>query len=234
MEASIVIASGDYRDGVLYVEDIGFPPAESSSNARADFGDINTFGGLHNLSLKLSEKLKSHEECNKDGMIIFVSEMWLDDVIVLHKFRTMLQGYAQCPPIAFILCGHFLSFPENLTSVQKLKDGLKDLADLIMQFPDIKEFSKFIFVPGLDDVGSPKILPRSPLPKYLTEDFRKNIPGAIFTTNPCRIQYCTKEIVVLRENTLTKMCRNALHFPQEGNIYDHVSFIALIFAYTHY
>lgn len=229
MESSIVIASGDYKDGILCIEDIGFPPAEPSSNSQADFGDANTFGGSNNLSLKLSEKLKHHEESNKDGMIIFVSEVWLDDVTVLRKFKTMLQGYSEYPPIAFVLCGHFLSFPANMTSVQKLKEGLKNLADIIMQFPDIKESSKFIFVPGHDDVGSPKILPRSPLPKHITEDFRKNVPGAIFTTNPCRIQYCTKEIVILREDILTKMCRNALYFPREGNIYDQVSFTALTF-----
>ncbi|KZC06691.1 DNA polymerase epsilon subunit 2 [Dufourea novaeangliae] len=221
MEASIIIASGDYRDGILYVEDIGFPPAESSSNSRVDFGDSNTFGGSHDLSLKLSEKLQSYEESNKDGMIIFVSEMWLDDVTVLHKFDTMLKGYSEYPPIAFVLCGHFLSFPANITSTQKLKKGLKDLADIITQYPEIKQSSKFIFVPAPDDVGSPKILPRFPLPKHLTEDFRKHIPGAVFTTNPCRIQYCTKEIVVIREDILTKMCRNTLHFPQEGNIYEH-------------
>ncbi|XP_043258078.1 DNA polymerase epsilon subunit 2 [Colletes gigas] len=221
MEASIVIASGNYRDGILYVEDIGFPPAESSINARVEFGNANTFGGSNDLSLKLSEKLKHIETSNKDGMIVFVSEMWLDDAIVLRKFRTMLEGYSACPPIAFVLCGHFLSFPANVTSIQKLKDGLKDLANLIMQYPDIKESSKFIFVPALEDVGSPKILPRSPLPKNLTADFRRDIPGAVFTTNPCRIQYCTKEIVVLREDILTKMCRNTLHFPREGNIYDH-------------
>ncbi|XP_076290202.1 DNA polymerase epsilon subunit 2 [Lasioglossum baleicum] len=221
MEASIVIAGGEYKDGMLFVEDIGFPPAESSSNARADFGDSNIFGGSHNLSLKLSEKLKSYEESNKDGMIIFLSEMWLDDVTVLHKFRTMLEGYSEYPPIAFVLCGHFLSFPANITSTQKLKEGLKNLADIIMQYPDIKESSKFIFVPAPDDVGSPKILPRSPLPRHITEEFRKIIPGAIFASNPCRIQYCTKEIVVLREDILTKMCRNTLQFPREGNIYDH-------------
>ncbi|CAK9807637.1 DNA polymerase epsilon subunit 2 [Anthophora plagiata] len=221
MEASIVIASGEYKDGILHVEDLGFPPAESSNNARSDFGNLNTFGGSHNCSLKFSEKLKSHEENNKDGMIIFVSDMWLDDLTTLHKFKTMLEGYSEYPPIAFVLCGRFLSFPTNISSTQKLKEGLKDLTDVIMEYPSIKQTSKFIFVPAPDDVGAPKILPRSPLPKHLTEYFRKNIPGAIFATNPCRIQYCTKEIVVFREDILSKMCRNTLLFPQKGNIYDH-------------
>ncbi|XP_076749484.1 DNA polymerase epsilon subunit 2 [Xylocopa sonorina] len=221
MEASIVIASGDFRDGVLHVNDIGFPPAESSNNARVDFGNANTFGGTHDISLKFSEKLKAHEEGNKDGMIVFVSEMWLDDEIVLRKFKVMLEGYSEYPPIAFVLCGHFLSSPTNISSAQKLKEGFKSLANIITQYPEIKENSKFIFVPASDDIGAPKILPRLPLPRHLTEDFKKNVPGAIFATNPCRIQYCTKEIVVLREDILTKMCRNTIHLPQHGNIYDH-------------
>lgn len=184
MESSIVIVNGNFQEGVLHVENIGLPPAESSNNARVDFGNSNTFGGSHNLSLKFSEKLKIFEESNKDGMIVFVSEIWLDDVTVLRKFKTMIEGYSECPPIAFVLCGHFLSFSTNISSKHKLKKGLKNLADIIIQYPDIKQTSKFIFVPAPDDIGSPKILPRSPLPKHLTEDFRKNIPGAIFTTNP--------------------------------------------------
>lgn len=221
MEGSIVIANGNYKDSILHVEKLGFPPPESSNNARVDFGDANTFGGSHNISLKLSEKLKSLEESNKDGMIVFISEMWLDDEIALRKFKIMLEGYSQYPPIAFVLCGHFLSTSTNTSSPQKLKDGLKELADIIMQFPGIHQTSKFIFVPATDDVGSPKILPRLPLPKNLTKDFKNSIPGAIFATNPCRIQYCTKEIVILREDILTKMCRNTLHFPSQGSIYDH-------------
>ncbi|KAF3421490.1 hypothetical protein E2986_08250 [Frieseomelitta varia] len=221
MECSIVIANGDFHDGVLYVKNLGFPPAESSNNARVDFGNANAFGGPSEFSLKLSEKLKTYEESNKDGMIVFVSEMWLDDKTVLRKFKTMLEGYSEYPPIAFVLCGHFLSFPAKSSSGQKLVEGLQNLADIIMQYPDIKRDSKFIFVPAINDIGSPKILPRLPLPNNLTEDFRNNIPGAIFATNPCRIQYCTKEIVVLRGDILTKMCRNTLHFPFQGNIYDH-------------
>ncbi|KAG7204356.1 hypothetical protein KM043_002169 [Ampulex compressa] len=221
MEGSIVIANGIYKEGILQVEDIGFPPAESSNNSRVDFGDANTFGGPHNLSLKLSDKLKIHEEANKDGMLIFISELWLDNATVLQKFKTMLEGYSEFPPIAFVLCGHFLSFPSNVTSAQKLKEGFKNLAELINQYPDIRETSKFIFVPAPYDLGAPKILPRGPLPQCLTKEFSKTVPGAIFATNPCRIQYCTKEIVVLREDILTKMCRNTIYFPSEGNVFDH-------------
>lgn len=46
----------------------------------------------------------------------------------------------------------------------------------------------------------------------------QRIPNGVFTTNPCRIQYGTKEIVVLREDIVTKMCRNAIHFPSTDDI----------------
>lgn len=156
-------------------------------------------------------------------MIIFVSEFWVDNNRVLEKFQMMLDGYNDFPPVAFVLCGDFLSFPPNVTSAQKMKEGFTRLAEIINRFPDIKKNSQFVLVPGPYDLGSPKILPRGPLPHSLLEGFINRVPNTILASNPCRIQYCTKEIVVLREDMLTKLCRNTLKFPSEGNIYDHVS-----------
>lgn len=223
-----MIVNGIYKDDVLYVERIGFPPVESSESLRSDFGDINTFGGPHKVSLKMSEKLQLHEAANQDSMIVFIAELWLDVPNVLDKFKTILEGYTDYPPVAFVLCGNFLSFPTNITSAQALITGFKCLADLIARYTNLKESSKFVFVPGPQDIGSPKILPKPPLPKCIIEEVTKVIPNAIFTTNPCRIQYCTKEIVVLREDMLTKMCRNALRFPKE-DIFKRVSSASWIY-----
>lgn len=223
MEGCIIIVNGIYKDNMLHVKTVSFPPIELSESSRSDFGDSNTFGGPHNLSLKMSEKLQVHEETNQDGMIVFIAELWLDIPNVLQKFKTVLEGYMDYPPVAFVLCGHFLSFPTNVTSAQALITGFKNLVDMITNYDVVKESSKFVFVPGPQDLGSPNILPKPPLPKCIIEEVTKEIPNAIFTTNPCRIQYCTKEIVVLREDMLTKMCRNALRFPKEENFFKHVS-----------
>lgn len=67
---------------------------------------------------------------------------------------------------------------------------------------------------------------RPALPDYVSEEFRKRVPKSVFATNPCRIQYCTQEIVVFREDILTKMCRNCVHFPETGDISTHVSLLA--------
>jgi hypothetical protein len=67
-----------------------------------------------------------------------------------------------------------------------------------------------------------------PLPKLITGEFQQKIPSSIFTSNPCRIQYCTQEIVVIREDLVTKMCRNTIHFPTSGEIPEHVSIKSLV------
>ncbi|XP_011155477.1 DNA polymerase epsilon subunit 2 [Solenopsis invicta] len=231
MEGCIVIANGIYKDDVLHVKNINLPPIESSESLRSDFGDTNTFGGPHNISLKMSEKLRVHEENDQDGMIVFIAELWLDVPHILQKFKTILEGYMDYPPIAFVLCGHFLSFSTNTTSVQALLTGFKNLIDIIAQYTNVIESSKFVFVPGPHDLGSPKILPKPSLPKYIIEEVTKVIPNAIFTTNPCRIQYCTKEIVILREDMLTKMCRNALRFPKEEHFFKY--FAKAIISQSH-
>ena len=59
---------------------------------------------------------------------------------------------------------------------------------------------------------------RPPLPEVIRNEFTQRVSKSIFTSNPCRIQYGTKEIVVLREDILTKMCRNAIHFPTSDDI----------------
>ncbi|XP_011498563.1 PREDICTED: DNA polymerase epsilon subunit 2 [Ceratosolen solmsi marchali] len=215
MEGSIVLAKGRYVEGILQVDNIDFPPPDSVENSRVNFGDSNTFGGSHPTSLKLSEKLKAYEEANKDNFIIVISEFWVDSEIVLSKFKVLLSGFSESPPTAIVLCGHFLSFSMTVTSVKKLKEGFKRLAAIIAEFPVIQKNTSLILVPGPYDLSAPNILPRAPLPKYVLEDLLKILPNTYLATNPCRLQYCTKEIVIFRENMLSKLCRNTLHYPKK-------------------
>lgn len=223
-EGCVVLVTGDFDDRILVVKTIGFPPFESSAQSRAHFNTANTFGGSHPVSLKLSEKLKLYEEKHSEEIIVLISELWLDNQIVLEKFRSMLEEFCTSPPLAFVICGNFLSFPPNVTSAQKLKEGFKRLSDVVNAFPPIVKDSKFVLIPGPYDPGAPRILPRPPLPGFVVEDFVKTIPGTILATNPCRIQYCTKEIVVFREDILHKLCRNTFQYPEAGKVAEDVSF----------
>lgn len=84
---------------------------------------------------------------------------------------------------------------------------------MIADHQRLKEHSRFLFIPGPDDIGDLKhfsdfldvfsifimleqelllflgpsnALPRCSLPKYITEEFQNHIPNAVFLSNPCR------------------------------------------------
>jgi len=46
------------------------------------------------------------------------------------------------------------------------------------------------------------------MPEYVTEEFRRLVPRCVFTTNPCRIQYCTQQIHIIRADGLMKKTAN--------------------------
>ncbi|XP_075387203.1 DNA polymerase epsilon subunit 2 isoform X2 [Tenrec ecaudatus] len=185
-EACFVLAEGWFEDQVFHVNAFGFPPTEPSSTTRAYYGNINFFGGPSTTSVKTSAKLKQLEDENKDAMFVFISDVWLDQVEVLEKLHTMFS------------------------------ESLKTLADIICEYPTIHQSSRFVFVPGPEDPGFGSILPRPPLAESITSEFKEKVPFSVFTTNPCRIQYCTQEIIVFREDLVNKMCRNCVRFPSNN------------------
>ncbi|XP_072545936.1 DNA polymerase epsilon subunit 2 [Salminus brasiliensis] len=231
-ESCFVLAEGWYEDSVFHVNAFGFPPIEPSSTTRAYYGNINFFGGPCTTSVKASAKLKQLEEENEDAMFVVVSDVWLDSVEVLEKIQAMFSGYSAAPPTCFIFCGNFSSAPYGKNQVKSLKESLKALADLICEHPSIHNSSRFVFVPGPEDPGPSTILPRPPLAEYITEEFKQRVPFSVFTTNPCRIQYCSQEIVVIREDLVNKMCRNCVRLPS-GNIDIPNHFVKTILSQGH-
>ncbi|NXA49429.1 DPOE2 polymerase, partial [Nothocercus julius] len=215
-ESCFVLAEGWYEDEVFHVNAFGFPPTEPSATTRAYYGNTNFFGGPSSASVKASAKLKQLEEENEDAMFVFVSDVWLDQAEVLEKLHIMFSGYSSAPPTCFFFCGNFSSAPYGKNQIQALKDSLKALADIICEYPSIHKGSRFVFVPGPEDPGPGSILPRPPLAENITQEFRQLVPFSFFTTNPCRIQYCTQEIIIFREDLVNKMCRNCVRFPSSN------------------
>ncbi|NXR25930.1 DPOE2 polymerase, partial [Cinclus mexicanus] len=215
-ESCFVLAEGWYEDEVFHVNAFGFPPTEPSATTRAFYGNINFFGGPSSSSVKASAKLKQLEEENEDAMFVFVSDVWLDQAEVLEKLHMMFSGYSSAPPTCFFFCGNFSSAPYGKNQIQSLKGSLKALADIICEYPSIHKSSRFVFVPGPADPGPGCILPRPPLAENITQEFRQLVPFSVFTTNPCRIQYCTQEIIIFREDLINKMCRNCVRFPSSN------------------
>ena len=96
-----------------------------------------------------------------------------------------------------------------------LAESFRNLADIIVQFPLVASESHFIFVPGPTDPWDGTTLPRSALPGSISKQVTSRIPKAVFATSPCRIQYLGQEIVVMREDMMSKMLRNTICIKSE-------------------
>ncbi|XP_073990612.1 DNA polymerase epsilon subunit 2 [Rhodnius prolixus] len=211
-ESCFVLVEGWYQDRILHVQAMGHPPRENSDVSRVYFGNVNIFGGPNNETLRNNERLKRFEHRKDDAMIIFLSEVWLDQPKVFEKLRILFRGYALSPPTAFVLMGNFLKNNKGSSYFVNLKEAFKSLGELIAQFQQIAANSKFIIIPGLTDNPSANILPKPELPEVLLSDLKVHIKNLVSATNPCRIQYCTQEIIIIREDIVTKLCRNSIHF----------------------
>ncbi|XP_026491869.2 DNA polymerase epsilon subunit 2 [Vanessa tameamea] len=223
-ESSFVLAEGYYDDKVLNVMGLVLPPSESRPISVPFFGSLNTFGGKSKSLLKNSQNLLKIEQDNEDGMIVFISDVWFDNLKVISKLKALFSGYNDFPPIAIVFMGEFLSCPYGYEHSTQLKAALINLCDIIIPFTKLRQSCKFIFVPGRGDPIAPNILPRPAIPNSVTKEIRDKLgESVIFTTNPCRIQYCTQELVIIRQDLVTKMCRNSIHFPDTGDIPDHLT-----------
>jgi hypothetical protein len=75
----------------------------------------------------------------------------------------------------------------------------------------------FVFVPGPADPYdvSNLVLPRRPLPTFLTKGVREKLPKVTFASNPCRITFKSQEIVVFREDMMSRMLRNTVRLKND-------------------
>ncbi|XP_060531569.1 DNA polymerase epsilon subunit 2 [Cylas formicarius] len=219
VENVFVLVNGYYEDRILCVSTIALPPGEEYQDSRPSFGNINYFGGNSDVPLRDSKTLKRHLLENKNAMFMFFSDVWLDNNLIFDKLEKLFMKTEQfAQPIAFVFMGNFMAESQGNESLDVLKKLFKKFAELISKFPNIVALSQFVFIPGLLDPCTPHIVPRLELPTYVTEDMQKILPNAIFATNPCRIQYCTKEIVIFRADLVPKFMQGTLNKPRKQEI----------------
>jgi len=221
-ENSIVLVEGEMVDGILQVHRMGSPIIETRQDALNTIGLQNSdiFNSLSSLSEL--EKLKEQElEHGEEGMFVILSDVHLDNPIVMEKLDKLFEGFQDMSPLpVFVFMGNFTSKP-----LSAARDGTKimisyyeELANLICKYPAIATDGRFIFVPGPNDPGMSAMMPRPPIPNYFTGALRNKVPHAVFTTNPCRIRYFSKELVFCRQDIVSKLRRNCLLAPREDNM----------------
>jgi len=113
----------------------------------------------------------------------------------------VLRGVAWCGAQ-----GNFLS-QVSPHGIETHREHFDQLARLLESFKALMERSCFVIVPGPNDVvaGNGLMLPRHPLPEVIAKGFKDKIPSSTFTSSPCRIKFCTQELVFSRDDICSKM-----------------------------
>ncbi|KAK4488987.1 hypothetical protein RD792_004778 [Penstemon davidsonii] len=110
----------------------------------------------------------------------------------MGNLATIFSGYENenVVPSLFVFMGNFCSRPCNLSfnSYSSIRSQFGKLGKMIASHQRLKENSRFLFIPGPDDIGPSNVLPRCSLPRYITEEFQNHIPNAVFSSNPCRMR----------------------------------------------
>ena len=92
---------------------------------------------------------------------------------------------------------------------------MEALSRVLLDFPDVCRETHFVLVPGPGDPGSAPVLPRPPLPTALAAPHlclpsgapRPGLPFLTLATNPCRLRFYTKEVVLFRGEPSTRLAR---------------------------
>ncbi|CAL5346709.1 unnamed protein product [Camellia sinensis] len=222
------------------VKTCGFPPLEDRDKSIAAFPGLDFFGGgtlakeetvslflgmaMDNLPYEYPWRpnpylrLAEMEKRAVNDMFVILSDIWLDnEEKTMGKLETILDGYenVEVVPSLFVFMGNFCTHPCNLSfnSFSSLRLQFGKFGQMIGARQRLKQHSRFLLIPGPDDAGPSTVLPRCALPKYVTEEFQKHIPNAIFASNPCRVKFCTQEIVFFRQDLLYRMRRSCLMPP---------------------
>ncbi|KAB0803350.1 hypothetical protein PPYR_00320 [Photinus pyralis] len=214
VENSFVLVNGYYEDKLIKVSTVISPPGEEYKDSILSFGSINYYGGPSITPLRNSQNLAEQLRLNPNNSIMLFSDVWLDHPMIFEKLEILFNGFHHSPPIAFIFMGNFMQDYQGLEKIDNYKKLFKKFGELLSNYTELVHKSKFVFVPSMTDPCHLHILPRFPLPSHVTEEFQKSVPSAIFTTNPCRLQYYTKEIVLFRADILPKLMQGALEKPQ--------------------
>ncbi|CAI5703471.1 unnamed protein product [Peronospora effusa] len=214
----VVLVEGDVVDDVFHVQSMGFPPPETKEASLDVLGGIDPLGV--EVSVQQREQIQSVEANDHHATFIVLSDVHLDDPNVMSKLDELFQGLESVQPTLFILMGDFTSASigggAGSNSLQDLREYLEELGDLILRYPGIADNSRFVLVPGPNDPGSSRAFPRHPLPDLCTRELIRKVPNVMCSTNPCRIRYYTRDIVIFRDNLQQKMQRHAILPPMSS------------------
>eukprot|EP01117_Protostelium_nocturnum_P005666 TRINITY_DN2046_c0_g1_i1.p1 TRINITY_DN2046_c0_g1~~TRINITY_DN2046_c0_g1_i1.p1 ORF type:complete len:464 (-),score=143.34 TRINITY_DN2046_c0_g1_i1:39-1430(-) len=227
-EGSIVLLEGNYLDSeaVFQVKTMSLALGEARKSSKTFLGSLDLFAtpqlkqGNSKYSLfQTQEERELDLQIPPDSEILFLSEIHLDSPQVLQLLFTLLSiPDDEEPYSAVVLMGNFTSnhkgFAEN---IQDLQLGLEKLGELIASIPRLSK-THFIIIPGPNDPGGSvsNVWPLPPLPKAFTKNLRAKVPNLHLASNPCRMRFYGKDILIYREDLSGKLRRHCIVPPRDG------------------
>ncbi|KAF3914960.1 hypothetical protein ABW20_dc0110220 [Dactylellina cionopaga] len=197
-------------------------------------------GGGGGRGLRLAEKRFASE--GKSKMVV-LSEVHLDLPRTHEALSKLFEKWETEAvridervelPVTVIICGKLVSdgFSWGNGSLG-FKEALDQLAATLGNFNSLLVHTTFIVIPSDADPwtaaftgGASGVLPRKGLPDVFTNKLKRLFTSAnrdsggngggkiVFASNPCRIGYFTREIVVFRDDLGSRFVRNTVRFKQ--------------------
>jgi DNA polymerase epsilon subunit 2 len=178
------------------------------------------------MTKQINDPMKEEEE-EEEG-IVFLSDVHLNNSSILNKIAKLFDGYKDDPPLMFVFMGEFINVKFDISMKSSYISNWMALASLIRQYPSIHKNTKFLFIPGPKDPGFNSVLPMLPISNYFIKNFIEKVPKAEFASNPCKIQFKSKEFIIFRSDMLYKMRKNCIVDPNESmNSKEHVRGISI-------
>jgi DNA polymerase epsilon subunit 2 len=209
--------------GVFRVSVLGSPPLEPRAKTLAAMSCVDPFRVIETPA-ELDRVSALERGLPRDTMVVFASNIHLDEPAVHVSLRQLLQGYSAAPrvPEMFVFCGNFCSRPfgQQVGDAELYRGYFDDFARILGDYPAISRHARIVLVPGPADPGAGRVLPRFPLPAAFAGPLldKARFPHLVLASNPCRIRFFTQEIVVFRSEITTRLRKRAILTPVPASL----------------
>ena len=216
-ERCILLVEGTFLDGIFYVHRLGHPLLETRDDSLAAIQQQVAHPAFQRRVKAGTAGANTSFDDDDDTAFVLVSDVQVDDTGVLQKLEGLFAAYENFStdrlPV-FILMGNFRG--PSLSASHQPRTDVEELGNLIARFPNLADHAHFVLVPGpQDDAG--QVLPApNTLMRFNNNGVR--IKHCHWATNPCRILWKKREMVIFRYDLLHLLQRQELFLQDKATL----------------
>lgn len=205
--------------------------------------NLNNLNHISKITKDFKRKLNRLEKLlDENRFIILGSNLFLDDLKVMKGLRKLFNKLEveleeeTTLVVSLVLTGSFISKPINssqssmssISDSELYKSNFNNLANLVGEFPNIVKQIHFVLIPGPNDpwqstfsLGSSNLnyLPQPAVPSVFMNRLERLLPRGHLKLgwNPVRVNYLSQEIVILKDDLISKFKRNDIVLKSDFN-----------------